>query len=209
MRAPEASADSSWRLPSARNTPSRSRTRLRRSRRTAFSWGFRVLVMEVRVTGPALRGGKLERTPTRPPRAAVGTDARAICARARDDTSARRSRQLQSRSRGVLERAGHVPFRQSAPPAQLLEGLEARQHEEKRERRAIRELRPKASCLTEPREDPLELAAPVARLPLDERRGRRIDGSGPVELPEDRLLGGPEANGIRDQLIQRRVGVLE
>src|SRR5207248_10697098 len=95
--------------------------------------------------------------------------------------------------------------RGKAGPAELAEGLVARQHEQQGQG-ALR-ARSQSAGAAEIADEPCELAAPVAALAVDQALGGWIDRRDAVDLAQHRVLRCPEADRVRDRLIERNLWI--
>src|SRR5580765_8025700 len=103
------------------------------------------------------------------------------------------SHSAQEPTRRFLNRPGDLLERQPCVAPQLLEGLEAREHRERRERSAVVDL--------EAAKQATKLALTVAPLACDQVARRGIQCRGSVELDENLLLARPEVHDLCDEVI--------
>src|SRR5438874_282618 len=88
-----------------------------------------------------------------------------------------------------------------------MEALVARQKHDQSERSTLPEPRAQAPGRVEVLDEALHLAAPVRALALDQIACRGVDRGDAVDLREDRVLRGPEADTVRDRLEQGGISV--
>src|SRR5262249_12140921 len=109
----------------------------------------------------------------------------------------------QEQTPALLERLRQLRLAEARGP-KLAERLVAREQHEELEGASFARAWPQPLRGSEVAREPAELVAPIRALAVDEAAGRGIDRLDAVERREDGVLRGPEADGERDRLRERR-----